>query len=194
GFYDATGEEHFNTASAFIKSLRGSDPDAALYWMARMLEAGEDPLFIARRMVVLASEDVGNAEPRALPLSTSCFLAVERVGMPEARIILSQTATFLASAPKSNASYTAIEAALADARARPREDVPLHLRNAPTGLMASRGYGAGYVYGNQEPGSDTEQQYLPEALAGTVYYRPSDRGEERSIGDRLRQWWKTRER
>ena len=193
--YDATGEEHFNTASAFIKSLRGSDPDAALYWMARMLEAGEDPLFIARRMVILASEDIGNAEPRALPLATSCFLAVERVGMPEARIILAQAVTFLASAPKSNASYMAIEAALADARARPREEIPLHLRNAPTGLLAAHGYGAGYVYGHEPPGEETgHQQYLPDALAGAVYYRPSDRGEERTIGERLRRWWKARER
>ena len=191
--YDPAGEEHFNTASAFIKSLRGSDPDAALYWMARMIEAGEDPLFIARRMIVLASEDVGNAEPRALLLATSCFLAVERVGMPEARIILAQTATFLASAPKSNASYTAIEAALADARARPREDIPLHLRNAPTGLMAAHGYGSGYLYSHDPPEIPPRQQYLPEALAHAVYYRPSDRGEERTIGERLRQWWKRRE-
>jgi putative ATPase len=192
--YDQAGEEHFNTVSAFIKSLRGSDPDAALYWMARMLEAGEDPLFVARRMVILASEDIGNAEPRALPLATSCFLAVERVGMPEARIILAQTATFLASAPKSNASYAAIEAALEDVRARPREDVPLHLRNAPTGLMAQQGYGAGYVYGHAAPGTGSDQEYLPEALAGRVYYRPSDHGEERTIGERLRLWWKRRER
>ncbi len=192
--YDKGGEEHYNIISAFIKSMRGCDPDGAVYWLARMLEGGEDPKFIARRMVILASEDVGNADPHALVLAVSCFTGIDYVGMPEARIILGQTATYLASAPKSNASYMAIEGALADARKRPNENVPLHLRNAPTSLMEELGYGKGYRYGHQYEGHFTEQQYLPDSLKDTLYYQPADIGAEKEIRERLNGWWKTRKR
>ena len=190
--YDKGGEEHYNIISAFIKSMRGCDPDGAVYWLARMLEGGEDPKFIARRMVVLASEDVGNADPAALPLATSCFTAIDYVGMPEARIILSQTAVYLASAPKSNAAYRAIEDALADVRDLPNEAVPVHLRNAPTNLMKALHYGSGYKYGHDYEGHFTEQQYLPEGLKDRLYYKPTEIGFEKSIRDRLAQWWKTK--
>jgi putative ATPase len=180
--------------SAFIKSLRGSDPDGAVYWLARMLEGGEEILFIARRMVVLASEDVGNADPQALVLATACFHAVERVGMPEARIILAQTAAYLAAAPKSNASYLAIEEAMADLRDLPAGPVPLHLRNAPTGLMKDLGYGAGYQYSHDQEGGFSEQQYLPDNLKDKLYYRPQDRGKEKEIRERLNSLWTRRKR
>jgi len=192
--YDKDGEEHYNCISAFIKSVRGCDPDGAVYWMARMLEAGEDPKFIARRMIVLASEDIGNADPRALTVATSCFAAVDYIGMPEARIVLAQTAVFLASSPKSNASYRAIEDAMRDVRASPHSPVPLHLRNAPTSMMKGLGYGAEYKYGHDHPGHFSEQQYLPDALKGMVYYHPSSEGEEREISERLRNWWKGKPR
>ncbi len=192
--YDKGGEEHYNVISAFIKSLRGSDPDAAVYWLARMLEGGEDPKFIARRMIVLASEDIGNADPYALTLATSCFTAVDYIGMPEARIVLSQTATYLASAPKSNASYVAVSEALADTRTLPDAPVPLHLRNAPTGLMKNLGYGEKYEYAHDHPDHFVEQQYLPDALQGKVYYRPTEQGAEKRIRERLREWWKSRRR
>jgi putative ATPase len=192
--YDKGGEEHYNTISAFIKSMRGSDPDAAVYWLARMLDAGEDPTFIARRMVILASEDVGNAVPNALTLATAGFTAVSYVGMPEARIILSQVAVFLASCPKSNASYTAIEEAMGDVRAKPQEPVPLHLRNAPTGLMKDLGYGASYKYAHGFRQNFVEQQYLPDGLAGKTYYRPTENGEEKNIRARLNSWWKKKPR
>ena len=188
------GRSIINIISAFIKSMRGSDPDAAVYWMARMLEGGEDPKFIARRMIVLASEDIGNADPMALTLATSAFTAVDYVGMPEARIVLAQAATYLAAAPKSNASYVAISEAGSDVRERPASPVPLHLRNAPTGLMAGLGYGAGYKYGHDHPGSFTEQQYLPDDLKDRTYYRPTDNGAERTIRERLNSWWKSRRR
>ena len=192
--YDDGGEEHYNIISAFIKSVRGCDPDGAVYWMARMLEGGEDPKFIARRMIILASEDIGNADPAALTLATSAFTAVDYVGMPEARIILAQAATYLASAPKSNASYVAISEAGADVRDRPSSPVPLHLRNAPTGLMAGLGYGGGYRYGHDHPGTFTEQQYLPDDVKDRTYYRPTDNGAERTIRERLNAWWKSRRR
>jgi putative ATPase len=192
--YDDGGEEHYTIVSAFIKSMRGCDPDGAVYWMARMLEGGEDPKFIARRMIVLASEDVGNADPLALVVATAAFTAVDYVGMPEARIILAQAATYLASAPKSNAAYTAVSEAAADVRGRPASPVPLHLRNAPTGMMAGLGYGAGYAYGHDHPGNFTEQQYLPEDLKERIYYRPTDNGAERGIRERLNAWWKSRRR
>ena len=162
--YDKTGDQHYDTISAFIKSMRGSDPDAAVYWMARMLDGGEDPKFIARRMVILASEDVGNADPMALPLATSCFTAIDYVGMPEARIILAQTATYLAAAPKSNAAYMAIEQALEDVRTLPNLPVPLHIRNAPTQLMKELNYGKDYKYSHQYDEHFVEQQYLPDNL------------------------------
>jgi putative ATPase len=192
--YDKGGEEHYNTISALIKSIRGSDPDAALYWLARMLDAGEDPKFIARRLIVLASEDVGNAVPNALTLATACFTAVDSIGMPEARIVLAQVTTFLASCPKSNAAYAAIEEAIADVRTHPDEPVPLHLRNAPTGLMKDLGYGADYKYSHDFQHHFVEQEYLPEGLRGKVYYRPADIGEEKNIRARLNAWWKTKQR
>ncbi len=192
--YDKGGELHYNCISAFIKSVRGSDPDAAVYWMARMLEGGEDPKFIARRMIVLASEDIGNADPGALPLAASCFTAVDSIGMPEARIILAQTATYLAACPKSNASYLAIEEAMKDVQGRPDEPVPLHLRNAPTRMMKDMGYGEQYRYSHDYERHFVEQQYLPESLKSRIYYRPSDNGEENTIRQRLNAWWKRKPR
>lgn len=192
--YDKGGEDHYNTISAFIKSIRGSDPDAAVYWLARMLDGGEEPKFIARRLVVLASEDVGNAVPNALTLATACFTAVDAIGMPEARIILAQTATFLASCPKSNAAYVAIGEAMADVRTHPDEPVPLHLRNAPTGLMKELGYGAEYKYSHDFQEHFVEQHYLPDGLREKVYYRPADIGEEKNIRARLNAWWKKKQR
>lgn len=190
--YDKGGEEHYNIISAFIKSMRGGDPDAAVYWLARMLEGGEDPKFIARRMVILASEDVGNADPYALTLATSCFTAIDLVGMPEARIILGQTATYLASAPKSNAAYSAIETALETVRTQPNGEVPLHLRNAPTQLMKDLNYGNEYKYSHSYEGHFVDQQYLPDNLKDTLFYHPTDQGEEKKISERLKQWWKKR--
>jgi putative ATPase len=192
--YDKKGDQHYDTISAFIKSLRGSDPDAAVYWMARMLDGGEDPLFVARRMVVLASEDVGNADPTALTMATSCFTAVNYVGMPEARIILSQTATYLASAPKSNASYMAIEQAMDDVRNLPNLPVPLHIRNAPTKLMKDLEYGKEYKYSHQFDNHFVEQQYLPDNLKDKIYYKPTEIGNEKSIRDRLNALWKKKPR
>ncbi|RMH05095.1 MAG: replication-associated recombination protein A [Nitrospirae bacterium] len=171
--YDKKGEEHYNLISAYIKSLRDSDADGALYWLARMLEGGEDPKFIARRMVIFASEDIGNANPLALVVATSVFYAVEVVGLPEAQINLAQGTTFLATCPKSNASYTGLLKALADAKAWGNLPVPLHLRNAVTSLMKDLGYGKGYRYVHQDPGAATEQTHLPPELQGRVYYQPN---------------------
>jgi putative ATPase len=192
--YDKAGDQHYDTISAFIKSLRGSDPDGAIYWMARMLDGGEDPKFIARRMVILASEDVGNADPMALPLATSCFTAIDCVGMPEARIILAQTATYLAAAPKSNAAYAAIEGALDDVRNLPNLPVPLHIRNAPTQMMKDLNYGKDYKYAHQYEGHFTEQQYLPDNLKDKLYYRPTEIGKEKEIRERLNKLWKKKQR
>ncbi len=188
--YDKTGEEHYNTISAFIKSLRGSDPDGAVFWLARMLDAGENIKFIARRMIIMASEDVGNAEPEALGVAVNCFNAVNVIGMPEARIILSQTATYLAGCPKSNASYTAIEEALKDVKNFPGARVPLHLRNAPTKLMKNAGYHEGYKYTHDYKNHFTEQQYLPPELSSRVYYRPDGIGKEKEVKARLEFLWK----
>ena len=176
--YDRAGEEHYNIISAFIKSMRGSDPDAALYWMMRMVEAGEDPMFIARRMVIFAAEDVGNADPRALTVATSVKDAVEFVGMPEGVIPLAQGVTYLASAPKSNASYRAMLAAREDVRKLGGLPVPMHLRNAPTPLMRELGYGSGYRYPHDYDGALATQDYLPQDLLSRSYYEPSDRGYE----------------
>src|SRR5499426_923676 len=165
--------------------MRGGDPDAAVYWMMRMLDAGEDPLFIARRMVIFAAEDVGNAEPQALQVAIAARDAVHFVGLPEGRIPLAQAATFLATCPKSNASYRAMLAAAEDVKARGTLPVPLHLRNAPTALMKGLGYGASYQYPHDHEGALVEQEHLPEALAGRRYYEPTDRGREREIGERL---------
>lgn len=173
--YDKSGEEHYNTVSAFIKSLRGSDADAALYWLARMIEAGENPRFIARRMVILASEDIGNADPHALILAVSAWQAVEFLGMPESQLTLAQAATYLADAPKSNAVYEAIAKARADAKETPDAPVPLHLRNAATGLMRDLGYGKNYAYTHDYEPGDTQaaQEYRPDAVKGNTYYNRS---------------------
>jgi len=192
--YDKAGEEHYNVISAFIKSLRGSDPDAALYWMMRMLEAGEDPLFIARRMVIFAAEDVGNADPRALQLAVAAKDAVHFVGLPEGRIPLAQAAAYLATAPKSNASYKAMLAAAKDVEEKGALPVPLHLRNAPTELMEKLGYGKGYKYAHDFPDHVVEQEHLPKELEGSKYYFPSDSGEEKQIKQRMMQWDQKRKR
>lgn len=170
--YDKAGEEHYNLISAFIKSLRDSDPDGALYWLARMLEGGEDPKFIARRMVIFASEDIGNANPLAVVVATAVFQAVECVGLPEAQISLAQGATYLASCSKDNASYVGLVEALRDAREFGNLGVPLHLRNAVTSLMRDLGYGQGYRYVHRDPAAKREQTHLPERLRGRQYYRP----------------------
>ena len=192
--YDKGGELHYNCISAFIKSVRGSDPDAAVYWLARMLEGGEDPLFVARRLIVLASEDIGNADPAALSLAASCFAAVHAIGMPEARLVLAQTATYLAACPKSNASYIAISEAARDVQSRPDEPVPLHLRNAPTNFMKGLGYGEEYRYSHDFEGHFIDQQYLPDGLTEKIYYRPTENGEEKAIRERLNAWWKRKPR
>jgi putative ATPase len=187
--YDRAGEEHYNVISAFIKSMRGSDPDAALYWMTRMVEAGEDALFIARRMVIFASEDIGNADPRALQIALSVKDAVDFVGLPEGIIPLAQGVTYLAGAPKSNAAYRAMIAAREDARKLGALPVPLHLRNAPTPLMRKLGYGEDYLYPHDFDGAVTDQSYLPQQIEGRTYYTPSDRGYEarmREYLDRVR--------
>ncbi|MBO4793889.1 MAG: replication-associated recombination protein A [Deltaproteobacteria bacterium] len=187
--YDKGGEEHYNVISAFIKSMRGSSPDDALYWLARLLEAGEDPLFIARRMVILASEDIGNADPRALQVAIATMQAVQFVGLPEGRINLAQAATYLATAPKSNASYMGMEKALKDVRRSGALPVPLHLRNAPTKMMKKEwGYGDGYKYAHDFEGGFVAQEYLPEALRSTSYYQPVERGYEKNIRERLEFW------
>ncbi|OGP36047.1 MAG: AAA family ATPase [Deltaproteobacteria bacterium GWC2_42_51] len=184
--YDKAGEEHYNVISAFIKSMRGSDPDAALYWFARMIEAGEDPLFIARRMVIFASEDVGNADPNAIRVAIAAKDAVDFVGMPEGWIPLAQGVTYLATAPKSNASYLAYLEALADVKKKGALPVPLHIRNAPTGLMKELGYGKGYKYPHNYEGAQVEQDYLPDELKGKIYYKPTDRGFDKEIRERLK--------
>ena len=187
-------EEHYDVVSAFIKSVRGGDADAALHYLARMIEAGEDPVFMARRLVILASEDVGNADPYALTLAVAAAQAVQLVGMPEGRIPLAQVTSYLASAPKSNASYAAVNKALEDVRRGPIPEVPMHLRNAPTGLMKDEGYGAGYRYAHDDDPEGMNQRYLPDELAGRVYYEPKERGAEAGIGERLKRWRKERER
>lgn len=192
--YDKAGEEHYNVISAFIKSMRGSDPDAALYWMMRMLEAGEDPLFIARRMVIFAAEDIGNADPRALQVAVAAKDAVHFVGLPEGRIPLAQAATYLASAPKSNAAYRAMLAATEDVKERGALPVPLHLRNAVTPLMRQLGYGADYQYAHDFESAVVAQEHLPEALLGRRYYQPSDSGYEQEIKNRLKFWDEKRHR
>jgi len=182
--YDKGGEEHYNVISAFIKSMRGSDPDAAVYWLARMLEAGEDPLFIARRMVIFASEDIGNADPSAVQVAVAVKDAFHFVGMPEGWIPLSQGVTYLASAPKSNASYKAYLSALEDVKEKGSLGVPLHIRNAPTPLMKDLGYGKGYKYPHNH-GGHIEQSYLPEELQGKEYYKPTENGFDKEIKKRL---------
>ncbi|HEY3153436.1 MAG TPA: replication-associated recombination protein A [Candidatus Binatia bacterium] len=186
--YDKAGEEHYNVISAFIKSMRGSDPDAALYWMMRMIEAGEDPLFIARRMVIFAAEDIGNADPLALQVAVAAKDAVHFVGLPEGRIPMAQAVTYLASAPKSNASYKAMLAATEDVQERGALPVPFHLRNAPTPLMQKLGYGKDYKYAHNYAEHIVEQEHLPKELLGKRYYTPSDSGYEKEIKERLKFW------
>lgn len=188
--YDKNGEEHYNIISAFIKSIRGSDPDAALYWMARMLNAGEDPLFIARRMIISASEDVGNASPNGLLIANATFDAVSKIGMPEARIVLAQCATYLASCPKSNASYLAIDAALQEVRTGEQYAVPIHLRNPVTSLMKKLQYGKGYKYAHDFPNHFIEDNFLPEEMKGKQFYFPTELGQEKNLKERLKFLWK----
>jgi putative ATPase len=184
--YDKAGEEHYNVVSAFIKSMRGSDPDAAIYWMMRMLEAGDDPLFVARRMVIFASEDVGNADPRALTVATSADAALRRVGMPEGIYPLAQACLYLAAAPKSNACNAAWKRAKELVASRGALAVPLKLRNAVTPLMKEEGYGTGYKYAHDfEDAVVPGETYLPDELAGTILYEPTERGEEARIRERL---------
>ena len=188
--YDKSGEMHYDIISAFIKSLRGSDPNAAVYYLARMIEGGEDPKFIARRMLILASEDIGNANPNALLLATSCFQAVEMIGYPECRIILSQTATYLASSAKSNAAYMAINQAQQLVQKTGDLSVPLHIRNAPTGLMKKLDYGKGYQYAHEFTGNFVEQEFLPAQVAGTKLYDPGNNAAENRMREYLRNCWK----
>jgi len=188
--YDKSGEEHYNLISAFHKSLRGSDPDASLYWLGRMLEAGEDPLYIARRMIRFASEDVGNADPQALQVAVSAMEAFHFIGLPEGDLALAQAAVYLATAPKSNALYTAYQTVKKDVRELENMPVPLHIRNAPTSLMKDLGYGKGYQYPHDYPNHFVEEEYLPENLKGRTYYHPSDQGFEREIKKRLEDWRK----
>ena len=187
--YDKAGDQHYDTISAFIKSVRGSDPDAAIYWLARMIESGEDPLFIARRLVILAAEDVGMADPRALPVAVAAQQAVHFVGMPEGRIPLAEATVYLATAPKSNSAYTAIDKALNDVRNARNDPVPMHLRNAVTGLTQELGYGKGYRYSHDYQGHFSPMQNLPERLKGRRYYIPGDQGYETEVVERLNRWW-----
>jgi putative ATPase len=188
--YDKTGEQHYDIISAFIKSLRGSDPNAAVYYLARMIEGGEDPRFIARRMVILASEDIGNANPNALLLATTTFQAVEMIGYPECRIILSQCATYLATSPKSNASYMAINDAMALVNKTGDLPVPLSIRNAPTKLMKNLDYGKNYEYAHSHEGNFVDMEFMPEKIAGTKLYDPGDNASEVRIREYLRKCWK----
>ena len=188
--YDKGGEMHYDVISAFIKSIRGSDPNAAVYYLARMIEGGEDPKFIARRMIILASEDIGNANPNALLLATSCFQAVTMIGMPESRIILSQTATYLASSAKSNAAYMAIGKAQEAVRKAGDLPVPLALRNTPTRLMKEIGYGQGYQYAHDYDQNFADMEFLPERIKGTRFYDPGNNPRENEIRARLRALWK----
>ena len=189
--HDRDGDAHYDVVSAFIKSMRGSHADGALYWMARMLEGGEDPVFVARRMVIFASEDIGNADPRALQVAVAAMEGCARIGMPEARILLGQACTFLATSPKSNASYRAIDTAIAAVKETGALPVPMHLRNAPTGLAKAMGHGAAYLYPHDHPDHIVAQAYLPEALSDRVFYTPTNQGVEKTIGERLA-WWKRR--
>ncbi len=187
--YDKSGEMHYDVISAFIKSIRGSDPNAAVYWLARMITAGEDPLFIARRMVILASEDIGNANPTALVLANNCFDAVNKIGFPESRIILSQTAIYLACSAKSNASYIAIEDAMATVQKFGDLPVPLHLRNAPTKLMKNIGYGKDYKYAHQFDGNFVNLEFLPDKIKGIRMYDPGQNARENEAREKLRKNW-----
>ncbi len=186
--YDRMGEEHYNQISTFIKSMRGSNPDAALYWMVRMLEAGEDPLFIIRRMIIFASEDVGNADTQALAVAVNVLHAFSAVGLPEGKIPMAQAVTYLATAPKSNASYKALGEVTDEVRKSGSLPPPLHLRNAPTGLMANLGYGQEYKYPHHYPEHFVKEQYLPDDIKDKTFYEPTDMGDEKKIKARLEKW------
>lgn len=183
---------HYDIISAFIKSIRGSDPDAAIYWLARMVEGGEDPAFIARRLVILASEDVGLANPNALLLANACFDAVQNIGWPESRIIMAETTIYLASSPKSNSAYMAINQALETVKATGNLPVPLHLRNAPTQLMKELEYGKNYKYAHDYTGNFVNQQYLPNELKDNNWWKPQDNVAENKLKDHLNKLWKDR--
>lgn len=187
--YDKAGENHYDIISAFIKSIRGSDPNAAVYWLARMIEGGEDPLFIARRLLILASEDIGNANPTALVIANNCFQAVNVIGFPESRIILSQAVIYLASSAKSNAAYMAINQAQEAVSQTGDLPVPLHLRNAPTKLMKDIGYGADYKYAHSYQNNFSEQEYLPESISGMKFYEPGNNAREKELREFLKQKW-----
>ena len=187
--YDKAGENHYDIISAFIKSIRGSDPNAAVYWLARMIEGGEDPLFIARRLIILASEDIGNANPTALVIANNCFQAVNVIGYPESRIILSQAVTYLAASTKSNAAYNAIETALEVVKNTGGLPVPLHLRNAPTKLMKEIGYGEDYQYAHSFENNFVNQEYLPESIKNRKFYEPSNNPRENEIRTNLKKLW-----
>lgn len=187
--YDKAGENHYDIISAFIKSIRGSDPNAAVYWLARMIEGGEDPSFIARRLLILASEDIGNANPTALVIANNCFQAVNVIGMPESRIILSQAVTYLAASAKSNAAYVAINLALDAVRSNGDLPVPIHLRNAPTKLMKDIGYGKEYQYAHNYDSNFAKQEYLPESIQGKKFYDPSNNPREKEMRDYLKRLW-----
>jgi putative ATPase len=188
--YDKNGEQHYDIISAFIKSMRGSDPNAAVYWLARMVEGGEDPKFIARRMVILAAEDIGMANPNALLLAQACFEAVNVIGWPESRIILSEAAVYLATSPKSNASYMAVEGAIEAVKDKGDLPVPLHLRNAPTKLMKDLGYHKDYKYAHSFEGNFVKDNYLPEEIKGTTFYDPGNNSKEDEIRKRIKGLWK----
>lgn len=187
--YDKDGEQHYDIISAFIKSIRGSDPDAAVYWLARMIEGGEDPKFIARRLLISAAEDIGLANPTALIMANNTFQAIQVIGWPEARIILSQCAIYLATSPKGNAAYLAIDEAIATVRKDPNEPVPLHLRNAPTKLMKDLGYGAEYQYAHDFPGNFVSQQYLPDSLKNRTFFHAGSSAREQEINKQLQTLW-----
>jgi len=187
--YDKDGEQHYDIISAFIKSVRGSDPNAAVYWLARMVEGGEDPKFIARRLVILAAEDIGLANPNALLLANACFQAIESVGWPESRIILSECTLYLASSPKGNAAYLAINQAQQMVQKTGNLGVPLPLRNAPSALMKELGYGEGYQYSHDHPGNFFQQEFLPEQIAGTNFFAPGSSPKEQEIAQQIKKWW-----
>jgi putative ATPase len=187
--YDKSGDQHYDTISAFIKSVRGSDPDAAVYWLTRMMEAGEEPMYIARRLIVLAAEDIGMADPQALPIAVAAQQAVHFIGMPEGAIPLAEATVYLATAPKSNTAYMALNKAREDVRRTRNDPVPLHLRNAVTSLMQEMGYGKEYKYAHDYPDHFVAMDNLPESLKGHRYYQPSDQGYEKEVARRLREWW-----
>jgi putative ATPase len=188
--YDKSGEQHYDIISAFIKSVRGSDPNAAVYWLARMLNGGEDIKFIARRLVILAAEDIGLANPNALLLATNCFQAINMIGMPEARIILSETTIYLATSPKSNSAYKAINDAMDLVQKTGDLSVPLNIRNAPTKLMKDLGYGKDYKYAHSYEGNFTKEEFLPEEIRGKIIYQPQDNAREKEASEMLKKWWK----